>query len=57
MSARLQSSRCVLRKLTLARVHRRVFLERLTEPLHLNAIAAAVWALACIATRSPATSS
>ena len=44
MTARLQSSKYVLRKMALARVRRRVFLERLTEPLHLNAIAAAVWA-------------
>lgn len=39
----LSSSRYVVRKLKLARVRRRVFLERLTEPLHLNAIAALVW--------------
>lgn len=44
MSTALQSGKYVLRKLTLARVRRRVFLERLTEPVHLNAIAAAVWA-------------
>lgn len=39
----LTSSRYMLRKLTKASVRRRVFLERLTEPLHLNAIAALVW--------------
>lgn len=39
----LSSSLYVVRKLKLARVRRRVFLERLTEPLHLNAIAALVW--------------
>jgi hypothetical protein len=44
VSASLQSGKYMLRKLMLARVRRRVFLERLTEPLHLNAIAAAVWA-------------
>lgn len=44
MTASLQSSKYVQRKMALARVRRRDFLERLTEPLHLNAIAAAVWA-------------
>ncbi|MBV8528590.1 MAG: hypothetical protein JOZ75_09765, partial [Candidatus Dormibacteraeota bacterium] len=44
MSAALQSTKYLARKISLARVRRRVFLERLTEPVHLNAIAAAVWA-------------
>lgn len=38
------SVRLVRRKLSKRRIWRRIFLERLTEPLHLNVLAATVWA-------------
>lgn len=40
----MQTMRFLRRKLSKRRIWRRIFLERLTEPLHLNLLAGAVWA-------------